>query len=561
MTADERKLFETVRRVRDHVASDGRIDLEETEELLTLARRYESVNAEMKAFAELLVEVRRDGIVDREESDRIIYHLDWLSRELYAAEPETGFLGRFFRLNASRTTFRTELIAGVTTFMTMAYILAVCPNILSSAGVPSGGVFVATVGAAFVGTMLMALLANYPFALAPGMGDIAFFAFSVVLGMGYSWQLALLAVFCDGLVFLLLTLTSVREKIFNALPFTLKKALAAGIGLFICFIALQNAGIVVKHPDTLVRMVPFCEVPFATRGITAVLAVVGTVLTAVMMMRGWKGAMLFGIILTWAIGMVCQAVGLYVPDPSVKCLSLYPTLSFDALGSAFGQFGQTFGAIFDPSGWSRTVDGEVVGSGWSLVRSLDFVIVVIAFLFVDLFNTLGTLVGVAMKGGFLAKDGRLPRVFGALCSDAVATSVGAVLGVPTTTSYVESASGVMAGGRTGLASVVTAALFLLSLVLAPVFLAVPAFATAPALIIVGCMMLSAAAEIDFGDMGEVLPAFLTITVMPFAYSISDGIMAGVISYTVIGLFSGRAKRTHWIMYVLTVLFILKYAFM
>jgi len=280
-----------------------------------------------------------------------------------------------------------------------------------------------------------------------------------------------------------------------------------------------------------------------------------------------KGAILYGIFVTWGLGMICQAAGVYVPDPSTGYFSLYPSLTFAGVADSFREFGTTLGAIFNPSGWTHSAKDAatgavtVTGSGWSLVTGLDFFVVMFAFFFVDLFDTLGTLIGVSMKGGFLTKEGKLPRISGALCADAIATSVGAVFGTSTTTTYVESASGVMVGGKTGLTGMATAVLFLASIVLAPVFLAVPAFATAPALIIVGYLMLSSVAEVDFRDPSEAIPAFLTVAFMPFTYSISDGIMAGVISYTLINLIAGRTKRVHWIMYVLTVLFVLKYALM
>lgn len=466
---------------------------------------------------------------------------------------------RLFGLKENGTTVRTEIVAGVTTFMTMAYILAVAPSIMTQTGMPAGGVFVASVGAAVAGTLFMAFFANYPFALAPGMGDIMFFTFGVVLGMGYSWQAALLAVFIDGVVFSALSLTRVRESVFNAVPFSLKKALAAGIGLLMCFIALQGAGLVVGHPTTLVQMVSFREVPFHSRGISAVLAFAGTLLTGAMMIRRVKAAILIGILATWGAGMLCQAVGLYVPDPSVKCFSLYPSLSLAGLVDALGQFKATFGAVFDPSGWSRTSGGTVVISGWSLVGTLDFLVVVISFLFLDLFNTIGTLIGTAMKGGFLTEEGRLPRLSGALRADAFATAVGSVLGAPTTTTYIESESGVLAGGRTGLASVVTAVLFIVSLLCAPAFLSLPAFATAPALIVVGALMLSSAAEIDFSNPTESIPAFLAIAAMSFTYSVSDGIMWGIIGHAGVHLFAGRGREVHWVVYVLSALFIAKYA--
>ena len=466
-----------------------------------------------------------------------------------------------FRLREKATTVKTELAAGLTTFMTMAYVLAVNPNILSQAGIPAGGVFVATSLAAAVGTLCMAFLSNYPFVLAPGMGLNAFLAFTVVLTMGYSWQFALLAVFVEGLVFLALSLTPVREAIFNAIPLSLKKAVAAGIGLFICIIAMKTAGLVVDNPATLVSMVHFKDVPFATHGICAILAFAGTVFTGLLVAKNFKGAILFGILFTWVLGMVAQALGIYVPDAADGFHSLYPNFTVEGLAKNFGEFGSTFGALFRPEGWTHTVNGEVVGTGWSLAGSLDFFVVMFSFFFVDLFGALGTLIGISMKGDFLDKDGKLARISGALCADSIATSVGAVLGTSTTTTYVESASGVMAGGRTGLVGVAAAALFVISIAFAPVFLAIPAFATAPALIVVGYMMLSSCTDIDWQDAGEALPAFLAIAGMPFTYSISDGLMFGVISYTAINALAGRFARIHWIMYVLTALFIAKYALM
>lgn len=470
-------------------------------------------------------------------------------------------LERLFKLNKSGTNVRTEIIAGITTFMTMAYILAVNPNILSIAGIPRGGVFVATALAAVVGTLLMALMSNYPFVLAPGMGLNAFLTFGVVLGMGYSWQFALFAVFVEGLVFLALSLTPVREGIFNSIPLSLKRAVAAGIGLFICFIALQTAKIVVNNDATLVSLVSFKNVDFHTHGITAVLALAGTIITGFMLVKNIKGAILLGILATWILGMVCECCGIFVPDPSKGFFSTYPSFSTGDISKTFQEFGSTCGALFNPELWTHTVNNEVVGSGWSLIKTLDFFVVMFAFFFVDLFDTLGTLIGVSMKGKFLDDKGRLPRISGALCADSIATSVGAVFGTSTTTTYVESASGVMAGGRTGLTAVVSAIIFAFAILFAPIFLAIPGFATAPALIIVGYMMLSSCADIEWKDAGEAIPAFLAIAAMPFTYSIAAGIMFGVISYTVINLLAGNTKRIHWIMYILTVLFIAKYALM
>lgn len=480
-------------------------------------------------------------------------------------------LERFFRLRENRTEVRTELVAGLTTFMTMAYILAVNPNILADAGLPKGGVLVATALAAFVGTALMALFANYPFVLAAGMGLNAYFAYSVCGEMGFSWEFALFAVFAEGLIFLLLSATSVRERIFNAIPMSVKKAVAAGIGLFITFIALKTAGVIrcaafVQEdgdvdPVTIVKLIPFNAVDFRTEGVVAILALVGTLVTAALLAYKIKAAILLGILVTWALGAVAELTGLYAPD-GLDFFSTIPRFErgyFGELGQSFKEFGQTFGAAFDPGLWRHQAPDGTATAGWGLVFSLKFFVVMFAFLFVDLFDTLGTLIGVSLKGGFLDKQGRLPRISGALYADSIATSVGAVFGTSTTTTFVESASGVAAGGKTGLAAVSAAVLFLASILLAPVFLAIPAFATTPALVVVGFMMMSSVSGIDFNDPCEGLPAFLAIIAMPFFYSISDGIMFGVVSYTVVNLCAGRAKKVSPVMSVLTVLFLAKYA--
>ena len=542
-------------------------------------------------------------------------------------------LERFFRLRENKTTVRTEVIAGLTTFMTMAYILAVNPYFLSCAGMPKGGVLIATALAAFVGTMLMAAFANYPFVLAAGMGLNAYFAFTVCGDMGYSWQFALLAVFVEGLVFLALSVTPVREGIFNAIPFSLKKAVAVGIGLFITLIALKTAGIMIPDQATYIKLVSFHTAPLHTDGIVAVLALVGILFTAVFYALRFKAAILAGILATWLLGIGAEASGLYRPDSDGDGISDSAELAWgldpfdekdarlDLDGDGYSnlaefvagtrgddaeslpgavekdgemvpvpetdivpadakfnkhpsaiprfekgywhdfkktvlEFGKTFGAVFEPSGW--TLRGSEA-SGWDLLLSLNFFVVMFAFFFVDLFDTLGTLIGVSMKGGFLDKQGRLPRISGALYADSVATAVGAVFGTSTTTTFVESASGVAAGGKTGLTAVTAALLFLVSILFAPVFLAIPGFATTPALVVVGFMMMSSVTSIDFNDVGEGLPAFLAIVAMPFFYSISDGIMFGVISYTLVNLCTGRAKRISPVMYVLTVLFLAKYA--
>jgi len=552
---------EAINKLQQSILEDGKVDRAEAQILLSFARPRAADSAEMAEFVKALEDVLEDGVVTPEESIRIGAHLKWLTREAESDEPETTLIGRIFKLKRNRTTVKTEIVAGLTTFMTMAYILAVNPNILSVAGIPRGGVFVATAIAAVVGTLLMAFMSNYPFVLAPGMGLNAFLTFGVVLGMGYSWQFALLAVFVEGLVFLALSLTPVREGIFNAIPFSLKKAVAAGIGLFICLIAMKTAGIIVDNPATLISLVKFRDVPFHTAGICAVLALAGTLFTAFLLVKGFKGSILFGILFTWGLGMLAQVCGVYVPDPAGGFFSLYPDFSIKGLAQNFSEFGNTFGALFNSESWTHTQNGVVVKSGWSLIKTLDFFVVMFAFFFVDLFDTLGTLIGVSMKGGFLDKQGRLPRISGALCADSIATSVGAVFGTSTTTTFVESASGVMAGGKTGLTAVTSAALFALAIVFAPVFLAIPGFATAPALIIVGYMMLSSCADVNWGDAGEAVPAFLAVAAMPFTYSISDGIMFGVIAYTVINGCAGNCKRIHWIMYILTALFVAKYALM
>lgn len=453
---------------------------------------------------------------------------------------------KFFKLKENRTDVKTEIMAGVTTFMTMAYILAVNPNILSASGMDKNAVLIATALASFVGTLLMALFANYPFALAPGMGLNVYFAFTVVGQMGYSWQIALLAVFVEGLIFIVLSLTNVREAIFNAIPMTLKSAVSVGIGLFIAFIGLQNAKVIVNDDSTLLTYQKFAAGEFSTVGITALLALVGILVTAVLLILKVKGGILFGILATWVLGILCELVGLYVPDPDAGWYSTIPhaIVSFD-----FTAIGNTFGQVFK--------------ADFSAVHVLDFIVVIFSFLFVDLFDTLGTLIGVSSKADMLDKNGRLPKIKGALMADAVATSVGALLGTSTTTTFVESASGVTEGGRTGLTAVTTGFLFLLALIFSPLFLTIPSFATAPALVIVGFYMMGSVAKIDFNDMTDAIPAFLCIIAMPLAYSISEGIAIGVISWTLICLVTGKAKekKVSILMYVLTVLFILKYIFL
>lgn len=451
-------------------------------------------------------------------------------------------LEKFFKLKENGTNVRTEVVAGVTTFMTMAYILAVNPSILSASGMDAQAVLIATAIASFIGTICMALLANYPFALAPGLGLNAYFAYTVCGSMGYSWQIALFAVFVEGLIFIVLSLTNVREAIFNAIPLQLKKGVSVGIGLFIAFIGLQNAGIVVNNDSTLVSIVDFTA-DFHTSGISALLAVIGIFIIAVLYVKKVKGAILIGIFATWILGIICQLTGLYVVTPDVGYYSLIPAWSSFNLGAISSVFGQCFKADF------------------SSLRAFDFVAIVCAFLFVDIFDTLGTLIGCATKADMLDKEGKLPRIKEALLADAIATTAGAVLGTSTTTTFVESSAGVAEGGRTGLSSVVTGLLFLLAVFLSPIFITIPSFATAPALLFVGFLMISAVTAIDFNDFTEAVPAYLALIAMPLTYSISEGIAAGVISYVVINLISGKAKKITPLMYVLAVLFICKFIFL
>ncbi len=456
-------------------------------------------------------------------------------------------LDKLFHLKENHTDVKTEIMAGITTFMTMAYILAVNPNILSASGMDRGSVFTATALSAFIASCLMALLSNYPFVLAPGMGLNAYFTYTVVLGMGYTWQQALSAVFAEGIIFILLSLTNVREAIFNSIPMNLKHAVSVGIGLFIAFIGLQNAKIVVGNDSTLVSIFSFkasmADGTFSSQGITVLLALIGILITAILLAKNVKGGILWGILITWILGIICQFTHLYVPNDDLGFYSLLPDFSN---GISIPSMAPTF-----------------MKMDFSIVFSLDFVVIMFAFLFVDMFDTLGTLIGVASKADMLDKDGKLPRIKGALLSDAIGTTVGAMCGTSTVTTFVESASGVAEGGRTGLTSLVSGILFALSLLLSPIFLAIPSFATAPALIIVGYLMLTSVTKIDFDDMTEAVPCFIAIIAMPFMYSISEGISMGVISYVIINVITGKAKekKISVLMYVLAVIFVLKYIFL
>ena len=457
-------------------------------------------------------------------------------------------LEKLFKLRENGTDVRTEVMAGITTFMTMAYILAVNPSILSATGMDSGAIFTSTALAAMIGTFLMAFFANYPFALAPGMGLNAYFAYTVVLGMGYKWEVALTAVFVEGIVFIVLSLTDIREAIFNAIPKNLKSAVSVGIGLFIAFIGLQNANIVVGG-STLLELFSIdgynsakgVEASMNNVGITVLLALIGVGITGILVIKNVKGNILWGILLTWILGIICQMTGIYVPDPEIGFYSLLPDFS---------------------SGFSIPSIMPVFGKlDFSGVFSLNFIVVIFAFLFVDMFDTIGTLIGVSTKAGMLDQDEKLPNIKQALLADAVATTAGAVFGTSTTTTFVESSAGVGAGARTGLASVVTGLLFLIAILFAPIFTAIPSFATAPALIFVGFLMVSSVVKINFDDLADAVPAYLCMIAMPLAYSISEGIAIGVISYVIINVCCGKAKKVTPLMYILAVLFICKYIFL
>lgn len=466
-----------------------------------------------------------------------------------------GKIEKIFKLTAHGTNVRTEIMAGVTTFLTMAYILVVNPNILSAAGMDATAVLVATSLGSAIATAVMAFAANLPFALSAGMGLNAFMAYTVVIGMGMTWQTALFAVFIEGIIFIILTFLKVREAIFNAIPMKLKIAVSVGIGLFICFIGLQNAGIVVASDSTLVTLVDF-GADFRHGDICALLALIGVLITAVLYVCKIKGSILIGIVETWILGIIAQATGLYVPNPEAGFFSAYPQVGI----TDFSKVSETFGQCF-------TVDLAKVGM-------MTFVSVVFAFLFVDIFDSIGTLIGGAEQGGLLDENGKLPNVNQALMADAVGTTTGAMLGTSTITTFVESVAGIAAGGRTGLTALTVAVLFAISSFFAPIFTSVPSFATAPALIVVGFLMFRAAGKLLLSDehnLAETFPAYICIIAMPLFYSIAEGIALGVISYVVINIACRIARRFQpkmclvprcsGMMYGLAILFVLKYIFL
>ncbi len=437
------------------------------------------------------------------------------------AKDSTSYLEKKFKLKEHGTDVRTEIMAGITTFMTMGYILAVNPNMLSETGMDWGGVFTATALSAFLATFIMGMYANYPFGLAPGMGLNAFFTYTIVFEMGYSWQFALTAVFLEGILFILLSLVGFREAVFNSIPFNLKKAVSVGIGLFISLIGFKSAGIVVPNQETLVSL-------GSLQSPDAIVTIIGLLIIGVLLAKEVKGAILIGILATTLIGIPLGVTHL----PGGSLLTMPPSMS------------------------------EVMFKfEWGNILSKDMLTIVFTFLFVDVFDTVGTLIGVASKADMLDENGELPKVKEALFADAVGTVAGACMGTSTVTTFVESASGVADGGRTGLTAVSTAIMFALALFISPIFGMIPAAATAPALIIVGSFMLSPVKEIDLEDFTEAIPAFLTIVMMPFAYSIAEGIVFGMVSYVLLKLFTGRYKEVSPMMYVLGIAFIAKNIFL
>ena len=428
-------------------------------------------------------------------------------------------LKKLFGFDSAKTTIRTEILAGITIFLTMSYILAVNPAMFSLLeGMPIGSVFTSTALAAIVGCLVMAFWGKLPFGLAPGMGLNAFFVYTVCIGMGYSWQFALTAVFIEGLIFILLTITNVREAIVKAIPINLRYAVGAGIGLFIAFIGLQNAGVIVNSDETLVVLGDI------TSG-SAFLAMMGLIITGVLYLKNVKGALLLGILITTLIG-----IPMGITD--FKGVLSNP----QSIAPIFCQF------------------------DWKNIFTLDMVIVVFTFLFIDMFDTVGTLIGVCTKANLMDEKGNIDCLNEAFMADAIATTIGACLGTSTTTTYVESASGVAQGGRSGLTAFVVACCFAIALFFSPLFLSIPAAATAPVLIIVGLMMLEPVKNIDFNDFSEGIPAFVCIVMMPLAYSISDGILIGMICYTVFNFLCGNFKKLTPTMLILTVLFVIKYLF-
>lgn len=466
------------------------------------------------------------------------------------------WLEKIFKIRENNSTIKREIYGGFVSFLAISYILAVNPAILSAAGMDRGGVLCATALAAFLGTAFMAFCANYPLLLAPGMGLNAFFAFTVVRTMGFSWQFALFAVVIEGLIFFLLSVTSIREKIIYAIPMPLKNAMGAGVGLLITLIAFKNANIIKAHPDTLVTIQHYFGPSFSTAGISGLLALAGVLITAYLMHRKVAGSILIGILTTWILGIICQLAGIYQVSPETGFFSLFPDFSFNSFRETFTGFGKIFGQAFNVDQWTCSQSGR---AGWQLVKSFDFVVICFSFLFADFFDTIGTINGAVVNTPLMKKDGTIPGLRGALLADSIATFAGGILGTSTITTTAESATGINAGARTGLAAMTGAIFFLLSLVAAPIFMAIPGFATAPALIIVGFLMLRAVKNIDMDDIAGAIPAYMLICGMVFTYSISDGLGMGVISWTLLNF--TQKGRVNWLLWVISLLFICKYVYL
>lgn len=464
-----------------------------------------------------------------------------------------NLLEKIFKLKENNTTINREIYTGTITFLAISYILAVNPDILSSTGMDRSGLFFVTALAAFVGTLTVALLANYPLVLAPAMGLNAFFAYSVIGGMGYSWQIALFAVVLEGIIFFLLSISSIREKIIEAIPMPLKYAMGAGIGLYITLIAFKSAYIIQDHPVTLLTIQNFFGPSFHTAGISAILAITGVLISAYLMSRKIMGALLFGILSTWGLGIICQLTGIYHVDIDHGFYSLLPCFDTTAFTKPLHGFCELFGSAFDVEQWTcKNSDA----SGWFLLFSPNFAVVCFAFLFTDFFDTVGTVNGAVVNTPLMQKDGTVPRMRGILLADSIATFCGGILGTSTTTTFVESAVGIRAGARTGLASLTCALLFLISLIAAPIFLAIPGFATAPALIVVGFLMMKSTIHIDWDDITGAVPAYILITGIVFTYNISDGLGLGVISYTLLNC--TKKGKVSWLLWLISLLFIIKY---
>ncbi|MCR4611692.1 MAG: NCS2 family permease [Lachnospiraceae bacterium] len=448
-------------------------------------------------------------------------------------------LEKVFKLKQNNTNVKTELIAGVTTFVTMAYILAVNPTILSEAGMDANAVFVATALAAFVATTLMSLVSNLPFALAPGLGLNAYIAYEVCGTMGIPWQVAIFCVFVEAIIFLILTLTKVTGFLFNAIPKDLVKGLTVGIGLFIAFIGFQKGKVVVASEDTLVKIVDF-NGSFHTDGISALLCLIGIIVIGILYVRKVKGSILIGVGVSWVLGMIAQVTGLY--QVGGEYTSVIPT---QFIFNDFETFTESFGACFK-------ID-------YSSLNIVDIVSIVFSLLFVDLFNVMGSLLGCTANTSMVDKNGNVRGMQRALVADAVGNAFGSVCGTSTLTIYVESSAGINEGARTGLSTCVTGFLFLVSLIIGPIFIAIPGFAVAPALIFVGFLMAMNVVDINFKNPAESIPAYLCFICMPILYSISDGIGVGIVSYVVINMIAGNAKKIKPLMYILAIVFVMKFA--